>query len=67
MAISISQAQAQLLSGSFLDTLGQQRSDVGVSLDATDTALLRLASRFVLDAQENLQKSDRNRDRKSVV
>jgi hypothetical protein len=60
MAISLSQAQAQLLSGSFLDTLGQQRDDVGVSLSATDSALLRLASRFVLDAQENLIKADRN-------
>ena len=58
--MSISQAQAQLLSSSFLDTLGQQRSDVGVSLNATDNAILRLTSRFVLDAQENLIKADRN-------
>jgi hypothetical protein len=59
MAMSISQAQAQLLSGSFLDTLGQQRNDVGTSLDATDAALLRLAGMFVLDAQQNLIKADK--------
>jgi hypothetical protein len=60
MAISIQQAQTQLLSGSFSDTNGGQRDDVGVSLDKTDTAILRAASRFILDAQENLQKADRN-------
>jgi hypothetical protein len=59
MAMSISQAQAQLLSGSFLDTLGQQRNDVGVALDATDSAILRAAAKFCLDAQENLIKVDK--------
>jgi len=60
MAISISQAQQALLSSGNLTSFGQQRSDVGVSLDATDSAILRLTSRFVLDAQDNLQKADRN-------
>jgi hypothetical protein len=60
MAISIQQAQTQLLSGSFLDTLGQSRDDVGVSLDKTDSAILRAASRFITDCQNNLIKADRN-------
>ncbi len=60
MAMSLSQAQAQLLSGSYLDTTGQQRDDVGVLLDRTDSAILRVTGKFVMDAQGNLIKADRN-------
>jgi hypothetical protein len=60
MAISISQAQAALLSSSSLPSFGQQRDDVGVALDRADSAIIRAAARFVTDAQENLINADRN-------
>lgn len=59
MAISIAAAQAALLSGGDLDTIGQQRDDAGVSLAATDAAVIRLASKFVQDASDNLNRVDR--------
>ena len=59
MAVSMAQAQSALLNTGFLDTLGQNRDDVGVSLSATDAAVIRAAARFVQDARDNLIKADR--------
>jgi hypothetical protein len=60
MAISISQAQAALENNNpnFLLSKGEQRDDVGVSLDRTDSAILRVAAKFVEDCQNNLISSD---------
>jgi hypothetical protein len=58
MAISFAQAQAALDSG-FLENLGQQRDDVGVSLSKTDAAIIKAAAKFVQDARDNLQRSNR--------
>ena len=59
MALSFAQAQQGLLATSFLDTLGQQRTDVGDPLTATDAAVIRAAARFVQDATDNLIKADK--------
>ena len=59
MAISIAQAQQALLGSGALDTLGQQRDEVGVALAATDAAIIRAAAKFVQDVEANLRQSDR--------
>lgn len=55
----MAQAQSALLNTGFLETLGQNRDDVGVALAATDAAIIRAAARFIEDAVDNLIKSDR--------
>ncbi len=59
MAISIAQAQQALLGSGDLPTFGQQRDDVGVSLQETDAAIIRAAAKFALDAETNLKERDR--------
>ena len=59
MAVSTAQAQAALLQGGSLDFIGDQRDDIGVSLKETDSALLRVAAKFVQDCRDNLNPSDR--------
>lgn len=57
MGISIQQAQA-LLAGQE-GVFGQQRDDVGVSLQSTDSYIIGLGANFVRDARDNLNKADR--------
>jgi hypothetical protein len=59
MALSFAQAQQALLNSGDLDSFGDNRNDLGVSLDRTNSAVIRAAARFVTDARDNLNKADR--------
>jgi hypothetical protein len=59
MALSFAQAQQALLGSGDLDSLGDNRNDLGVSLDRTNSAVIRAGARFVIDARDNLQKADK--------
>lgn len=58
MASSISKAQAEALSSGFFDTIGANRS--GFKAKETTSELIILAGGLVEEAQNNLNKSDRN-------